>query len=630
MKLHHKIAFASIVLSGSLLSVYPGSAALAFDASKQAMLLQKDTASYNQTINSGNLQKLDSSYDSFTSSIKKTELAIGKTSGKSVRQKLNETYIRPAKIAKERVIYEISEYRLLNYINSKLVQANIETADADFAKLNRLHQRSISIKAAGNYKALPAAISRELDNMKQAQLKKYHFLKESLNPNNPDFLFPRLTELKNKWESLSEQSKKDYARKDSWTLEGYSKYLGYLPKHTGFLYHLTGDQEYKKMTSDFIALYRKFYMYDGKLMSPEYAEKGWWYRDPFARDSNSLFEAYKYTGSKEILSFVDEQAALWIKKVPRENNNGYTVFPYGISSKGEIGPIEINPNQNLQIAMLFSSLYWEPESDFYQSSLAKSIVMNETEAVLSLQKPNGALPLTENLPLVEDTNYGGYSGNMLYELSQMWGKEKWIESTADIGRWLFKEYTMDHPWNLPEDKPNYAIDRQESFNLISRTLQFYAAGIPDASVKSWISFAERKFPDEKLYLLERWYFYQSIPRDYLDSRITLKNQLPPQMYAELTADQASVRIAAEELNSWQITVKNTENGQTVLEKTAADDAAFEMTLPKGSYQVTIEAAEANGKITKQSKMLAIDGDNTVIPAQVLLFDRDHRFFEKIK
>lgn len=599
------------------------------DAVTQGEQLRKLTAQYNQLILTNDIEKINRFYDQFTSQLRKTEIMIGRVPGKTIRRQLNEKYVRPAKIARERTIYEVSQYRFMNIIQAKLSQANIETAQQDFKKLDRLVERSAAIKVAGNYEPLPSKIQQDLQR-KYTELKdQYEELVRSLDPNNPNYLFPKLTELKGKWSGLSENEKRDIIQKDAWTLVGDTKYIGYLPKHLAFLYHLTGDEQYKTMVKEFIPLLKKYYLKKGRLQSIEYQNTGWWYRDQFARDNRSLFEAYKYTGVPEVLDFVDQQATMWVEQVPRSTNIGFNIFPYGISDAGKIGPIEINPNQNIQIATLFSYLYWEPESKFYQSALAKDIVLNEVGAVLALQKKNGSLPLTQNLPLVEDTNYGGYSGNMLYQLAQVWGNEKWMESTVDIGNWLYREYSMDHPWNTKEDAPNYAIDRINSFNLISRVLQFYAAGIPDEKVREWINFSEKRFPDENLYLLERWYIYQSIPRSYLDSKIYVKNQLPPEVYSDFYSDKASIRIIAEEIVQASVKIVKLNENETIENIPFKDDFNKEIQLKKGKYKITTETKAANGKITTDIKTITFNED-TLYLLHTMLFDKNHRFYQKLK
>ncbi|PGT80866.1 carboxypeptidase regulatory-like domain-containing protein [Bacillus sp. AFS040349] len=599
------------------------------EALVQGALLNERLTEYNSVISKANLEQLNDLYDNFTKQVRITEQKIGQVAGSQKRRNFNNSYVGPAKIAKERTIYEISQFRLMSRIESDIQKTTSEKFTSDLAVLNRLVNRSKEIKRDGNYQQLPEEITATLEGKRYYLTYLYQDATNTLDPNNPEHMFPRLAELKMKWNALSEASKRDMIMKDAWTLQSETKYPGYLPKHLGFLYHLTGDSQYKEMTKETVALLNKYYLKNGRLKSPEYQKTGWWYRDPFARDLNGLYEAYKYTQLPEIIDFIDNQAALWMSQVPRQSNNGFTIYPYGISDGGKIGSAEINPNQNIQVATLFSNLYWEPESKFYKNPTLKDIVYNEVNAVLSLQKENGSLPLRENLPLVEDTNYGGYTGNMLYQLAQIWGNPAWIESTIELGNWLFHEYSMNHPWNTPEDAPNYHFDRMNSFNLISRVLLFYAAGIPEQYVKNWIRFSEDRFPEEELYLLERWYFYKSVPRDYLNNDISIMNQLPPRIYSDASSDLTSVRIVGETISSANVTVTNSLTNETVATFNVSGDNQKSFPLPIGEYVINIEATEANGKTTTDSQKLSLSQEQTY-SINVVLFDQHNRFYQKIK
>ncbi|WP_078431828.1 hypothetical protein [Metabacillus halosaccharovorans] len=600
------------------------------EAHVQGNLVTERLTEYNSVISKANLEQLNNLYDNFTKQIKLAEQKVGQVGGSTNRTKLNNTYIRPAKIAKERTIYEISQLRLLSSIEATIQETTPEKFTSDLAVLKRLINRGNEIKSVGNYQHLPMEISSTLEGKRFYLNYLYLDATNTLDRNNPEHAFPRLAELKIKWNALSEASKKEIVMKDAWTLQPETKYPGYLPKHLGFLYHLTGDSQYKRMVQENIALLKTYYLKDGQLQSPEYQKMDWWYRDPFARDLNGLYEAYQYTELPEIIDFIDNQAALWMSKVPRQSNNSFTIYPYGISDEGKIGSIEINPNQNIQIALLFSNLYWEPESRFYKNPLLKDIVYNEVNAVLSLQKENGSLPLRQHLPLVEDTNYGGYSGNMLYQLAQVWGNPSWIQSTIELGNWLFHEYSMSHPWNTPKDAPNYHFDRINSFNLISRVLLFYAAGIPEQDVHNWIQFSENRFPDEDMYLLERWYFYKSIPRNYLNGNMAIINQLPPSIYSEAAfRDKMSIRIVGETIKNATITVTNSLTKEAVTSFNVNGDNQQAFSLLKGEYEIIVEATEANGKTTKDSQKLSLHQDLTY-SIDVLVFDQNNRFYQKLK
>jgi len=131
-------------------------------AQKAGNKLLSELSTYNYAIDSGSITKINSLYDRLTSQLRATELAIGKVSGKSNRASLEEKYIKPSKIAIERTIYEVSQYRLLNNVGSLISKNNISAAENQLSKLDRLKKRSIAIKKAGNYKALPVNIDRSL------------------------------------------------------------------------------------------------------------------------------------------------------------------------------------------------------------------------------------------------------------------------------------------------------------------------------------------------------------------------------------------------------------------------------------------------------------------------------------
>ncbi|PGT80878.1 hypothetical protein [Bacillus sp. AFS040349] len=124
--------------------------------------LKKSLSKFTSYINSGNLYNVDSQYDAFTKKIQNTELLIGKVSGASKRNKLNATYVKQAKVAKERVIYEISQIRLLYKIDERFTLNQQSKAKDEYAKLNRLKKRAQEIKKAGGYASLPSSINRSL------------------------------------------------------------------------------------------------------------------------------------------------------------------------------------------------------------------------------------------------------------------------------------------------------------------------------------------------------------------------------------------------------------------------------------------------------------------------------------
>lgn len=145
---------------------------------------------------------------------------------------------------------------------------------------------------------------------------------------------------------------------------------------------------------------------------------------------------------------------------------------------------------------MFSELYWCEESSFYKSPELKDIVYNEVNAALSMMQPDGRLSLAEHLPLVYDSNYGGYTSNILYAICQLWNNEDWIESLKKIGMWLYTAFPKEHPWNVKEDYPNYRADRFYVGNLTGRIPAFYACGVSSESACDWSEFIKSKFPED--------------------------------------------------------------------------------------------------------------------------------------
>ncbi|MBS4195801.1 hypothetical protein [Lederbergia citri] len=107
----------------------------------------------------------DKAYSKLTDTLLKMERVIGKAYGPDARQALLKAYVTDAKIARETVIYEVSQYRLLNDISKLVASDKLEEADAELAKLDRLKVRAVAIKEAGNklypgsYPALPGISS---------------------------------------------------------------------------------------------------------------------------------------------------------------------------------------------------------------------------------------------------------------------------------------------------------------------------------------------------------------------------------------------------------------------------------------------------------------------------------------
>lgn len=163
MKWLKHLVTASILLTGSLtgISVAEADSAGYDNALNRAESLARLTTKFNEKINSGKIQSIDSLYETLNSEIKAAERAIGKVASPSTRRIMLDGYVRPAKIAKERVIYEVSEYRLLEKAGIMASQNN-PSLISELQKLARLKTRAKEIKKAGGYKPVPDMIPGSL------------------------------------------------------------------------------------------------------------------------------------------------------------------------------------------------------------------------------------------------------------------------------------------------------------------------------------------------------------------------------------------------------------------------------------------------------------------------------------
>lgn len=161
-----KVALASTLLVSVLSFTNPALAANTSyrDAENVGKQLVQKNRLVVESIKAGDLEKVDVLYDDFTNTIGKMERAIGKVSGSSNRSKLLTQYVNPSKVTKERVIYEISQLRLLESIERSFLDGSSSKGNSDLRKLDRLKKRAIEIKKAGGYAQLPARISTYLTN----------------------------------------------------------------------------------------------------------------------------------------------------------------------------------------------------------------------------------------------------------------------------------------------------------------------------------------------------------------------------------------------------------------------------------------------------------------------------------
>ncbi|WP_429991957.1 YHYH domain-containing protein [Metabacillus fastidiosus] len=124
--------------------------------------LNKKAYYFSQLIGQGDIYQINEEYDYFVKQIQITEAKIGKVSGKDNRDKLGNRFIKSAKVLKERTIYEVSQFRLLQNIENLYYSGEEKEARNNLSKLDRLKERAVAIKAAGGYKNLPATVTSDL------------------------------------------------------------------------------------------------------------------------------------------------------------------------------------------------------------------------------------------------------------------------------------------------------------------------------------------------------------------------------------------------------------------------------------------------------------------------------------
>jgi len=179
MKKIYIMLFSLLLLFTSMVSETSASTSPLSIATNQGEVLKQKLVDIENLISSGDIYSIDSVYDQYSIEINKTEKLIGRVPGASKRKALNSKYITPAKIAKERVIYEVSQLRLLWKIEVLVEQNNLNEASLEIAKLDRLKRRAIEIKKAGKYEELPPTVNEELLSFESE-------LKEVITKQTPD------------------------------------------------------------------------------------------------------------------------------------------------------------------------------------------------------------------------------------------------------------------------------------------------------------------------------------------------------------------------------------------------------------------------------------------------------------
>ena len=173
-------------------------------------------------------------------------------------------------------------------------------------------------------------------------------------------------------------------------------------------------------------------------------------RDTQARQIYNFYTAYKLLGDKKYLTWADKCAQALIEHLPRRSHTVLrTTKTYMLFAAGYCKPDKpydtsalntwVDVNQNAELALAYTQLYFEPASALHKSAAAKDIVVNEMEAGLLIQDSKiGAIPIGDSDYWIVrfDTMYGSYGLFSWTWLNTYWKNPEWQKHIDNAGRWL--------------------------------------------------------------------------------------------------------------------------------------------------------------------------------------------------
>lgn len=173
-------------------------------------------------------------------------------------------------------------------------------------------------------------------------------------------------------------------------------------------------------------------------------------RDTQARQIYNFYTAYKILGDRKYLSWADKCARGLLDHLPRIPHKVlHTELTYNLFAAGYCKPEKpydtsalapwVDVNQNAELALAYTQLYFDPESAFYKSATAKDIADNEMDAGVAMQDPKtGAIPIGDSDYWLTrcDTMYGSYGLFSWTWLNMYWKNPDWQKHVEDAGCWL--------------------------------------------------------------------------------------------------------------------------------------------------------------------------------------------------
>ena len=152
--------------------------------------------------------------------------------------------------------------------------------------------------------------------------------------------------------------------------------------------------------------------------------------------------AYRGTDDKKYLKCADESMIALMRLQTTDyvyKGKVYKLFKYCYSieqPQTALSGIEIDPNQQAFIGLTMTLLYHDKDSIFFHDSKIKTLALNQLEAALVLERPDGKLPLAESRINELDTRYGHLALMLVYCSNQFWNDTEFDTRLRNSIKWV--------------------------------------------------------------------------------------------------------------------------------------------------------------------------------------------------
>jgi hypothetical protein len=179
-------------------------------------------------------------------------------------------------------------------------------------------------------------------------------------------------------------------------------------------------------------------------------------RDYQARQIYNFYLAYRVLADGKYLKWADACAQAMLKTIPRGAHRSagdgktYMLFSAGFVDPAHpaVGSLQymIDVNQNAEVALAYSLLYFDPGSSFFHDSKAREVAEQETLASMSIQNmATGAIALTDAAEITQyDTAYAGYGVFSWTWLQLLWHDSRFEPHLQAAAKWLGPKTDLAH------------------------------------------------------------------------------------------------------------------------------------------------------------------------------------------